>query len=140
MKKSPVIALRRLPVGVGRRLLGAAGGMRLPFFFRLGEADIVTAIRKDSLPESTGWRLGLRAEHVELTTPGKPHIPATVDFVERLGEQSWVHVRLADGREIVASEAGVSAHQPGDRVGVRLDGAKAHLFDAAGTAWHPEPA
>jgi multiple sugar transport system ATP-binding protein len=108
--------------------------------FRLGAADVVTATRKDRLPKSKGWRLGLRAEHVALTTSGKPHIPATVDFVERLGEQSWVHVRLDDGREIVASEIGVSTHQPGDRVGVRLDGAKAHLFDADGTAWHPEPA
>ncbi|MFT4075057.1 MAG: ABC transporter ATP-binding protein [Asticcacaulis sp.] len=108
--------------------------------FRLPEGDIHTVIRTDTLPQSTDWRLGLRAEHVELTTPKTPHIPATVDFVERLGEQSWVHVRLADGSELVATEAGVSLHQPGDRVGVKLDGGRAHLFDADGRAWHPEPA
>lgn len=108
--------------------------------FRLAEGDIRTQIEVAALPLSTGWRLGLRAEHVELTTPKKPHVPATVDFVERLGEQSWVHVRLADGSELVATEAGVSLHQPGDRVGVKLDGARAHLFDADGRAWHPEHA
>jgi len=108
--------------------------------FRLGESDIQTQVALHDLPESTAWQLGLRAEHVALTTPEKPHIPATVDFVERLGEQSWVHVRLTDGSELVATETGVSPHRPGDRVGVRLDGAKAHLFDVDGRAWHPEPA
>lgn len=81
------------------------------------------------------WRMGLRAEHVTLAAPDGG-LTGVVDFVERLGEQSWVHVRLADGSEVVAAEAGVSALQAGDTVGVILDGAQAHLFDEAGVAYH----
>jgi multiple sugar transport system ATP-binding protein len=105
----------------------------------LAGVTVKTAIPAAGLPESQ-WRMGLRAEHVTLTAPDGG-LTGVVDFVERLGEQSWVHVRLTDGSEVVAAQAGVSAHQAGDTVDVALDGAQAHLFDAAGVAYHaPEPA
>ena len=104
----------------------------------VGGAVVKTAVPVAGLPESL-WRMGLRAEHIELTAPGSG-LAGVVDFVERLGEQSWVHIRLGDGSEVVAAQAGVSTLQAGDKVGVKLDGAHAHLFDAAGVAWHaPEP-
>ena len=109
-----------------------------------GGAVVKTAVPVANLPAKdlleSQWRIGLRAEHV-LLTQGKAGLTGVVDFVERLGEQSWVHVRLADGSEVVAAQAGVSALQAGDTIGVILDGAQAHLFDATGTAYHaPEPA
>ena len=104
-----------------------------------GGAVVKTAVPAANLPESL-WRIGIRAEHVVLTAPDT-ELVGVVDFVERLGEQSWVHVRLADGSEVVAAQAGVSVLQAGDVVGVTLDGVQAHLFDAAGMAYHaPEPA
>jgi multiple sugar transport system ATP-binding protein len=104
-----------------------------------GDTVVKTAIPVAGLPGGL-WRIGLRAEHVVLTVPDSG-LAGVVDFVERLGEQSWVHVRLADGSEVVAAQAGVSTLQAGDKVGVKLDGAQAHLFDAAGVAWHaPESA
>jgi multiple sugar transport system ATP-binding protein len=109
-----------------------------------GGAVVKTAVPVANLPAKdlleSQWRIGLRAEHVVLAAPGDG-LAGLVDFVERLGEQSWVHVRLADGSEVVAAQAGVSALQAGDAVAVQLDGAQAHLFDAAGVAYHaPEPA
>ena len=95
-----------------------------------------TAIPAASLPASATWRLGLRAEDVALSTAGTRALPATVDFVERLGEHSWVHVRLADGRELIATQPGVSLLQAGEAVGVRLDGARAHLFGDDDRAYH----
>ncbi|HTM81652.1 ABC transporter ATP-binding protein [Asticcacaulis sp.] len=104
-----------------------------------GGAVVKTAVPTANLSEGL-WRIGLRAEHVMLTAPDGG-LSGVVDFVERLGEQSWVHVRLGDGSEVVAAQAGVSALQAGDAVGVTLNGAQAHLFDAAGAAYHaPEPA
>jgi len=105
----------------------------------VGNTVVKTAIPTANLPDGP-WRVGLRAEHVTLTEPAGG-LAGVVDFVERLGEQSWVHVRLADGSEVVAAQAGVSRLQAGDAVDVQLDGAHAHLFDAAGVAWHaPEQA
>ncbi len=109
----------------------------------VGGAVVKTAVPVANLPSQDllegPWRIGLRAEHVVLTVSGNGLI-GIVDFVERLGEQSWVHIRLGDGSEVVAAQAGVSTLQAGDKVGVKLDGAHAHLFDAAGVAWHaPEP-
>ncbi len=99
-----------------------------------------TAVVLADLPEAADWRLGIRAEHVTVLAAKKTGLAATVDFVERLGEHSWVHVRLSDGSELIGAEAGVSLHQPGDTVSVTIDGAHAHLFDTSGTAYHAEPA
>ncbi len=97
---------------------------------------VATRIPHDSLPESATWRLGLRAEHVGLNASKKTALAARVDVVERLGEHSFVHARLDDGQEIVAEQPGLSPQQPGDAIGLKLDGAHAHLFDAYGIAYH----
>jgi multiple sugar transport system ATP-binding protein len=52
-----------------------------------------------------------------------------------------VHTLLADGARLVAEDAGVSAVRSGDRVGLTIDRAAAHLFDVAGLGHHrAEPA
>jgi len=101
-----------------------------------GGAVIRTAIPFDALPTATDWRLGIRAEHVSQDGGRRPAVAARVDFVERLGERSWIHVRLDDGQEIVADQPGLAAVQPGDVVGLGFDGAAAHLFDDRGRAYH----
>ncbi|MBP2161500.1 MULTISPECIES: ABC transporter ATP-binding protein [Asticcacaulis] len=106
--------------------------------FDLDGTLIATAIKHPGLPESPSWRLGLRAEDITLTAPDAGQIRATVGFVERLGEQSWVHVVLGDGREVVATQTGVSQYSDGDAVGLSFDGARAHLFDADGMAYHAD--
>ena len=58
-------------------------------------------------------------------------------MVERLGERTLVHVALADGSRLVAEDAGDSAVRPGDRIGLKVEAAHAHLFDAEGLGYHP---
>ena len=99
-------------------------------------AIVPTHIPFEMLPGHQSWRVGLRAEHVTVSAPRKPVISAQVDFIERLGEHSFVHTRLENGREIVAEAPGLSPLQPGDAVGLKLDGAHAHLFDKDGVAYH----
>jgi multiple sugar transport system ATP-binding protein len=43
---------------------------------------------------------------------------------------------LSDGSRIVAEDAGVSAVRPGDAIGLTIDAAAAHLFDADGHGHH----
>ena len=96
---------------------------------------IATAIPAQGLAEGT-FELGIRSEHVRITQPSGDATEGIVDVLERLGERTLVYVRLSDGQQIVGSDSGDSRVAVGDRVGLSFEGAKAHLFDAAGLAWH----
>jgi multiple sugar transport system ATP-binding protein len=85
-------------------------------------------IGADTLPAGD-YTLGLRAETITVAPAGHGHADGTVDVLERLGERTLVYTRLA-------SDAGNSRIKVGDRTGLVFDGAKSHLFDAAGRAWH----
>ncbi len=96
---------------------------------------IATAIPAEGLA-SGDYELGLRSEHVRITQPAGDAAEGVVDVLERLGERTLVYVRLSDGQQIVGSDSGDSRVAVGDRVGLAFEGAKSHLFDAAGKAWH----
>ena len=76
--------------------------------------------------------LGVRAENVHAGDGA----PATVDVLERLGDRTLVYARDAEGQILVYDEPGHAPVTVGDQVRVRIDGAAAHLFDAAGSAFH----
>ena len=82
--------------------------------------------------------LGLRAEHVRVCAVGEGELNATVDLVERLGERTLVYGRLSDGTAITAEDIGNSRVRMGDTVGLKIEARAAHLFDAAGVAFHAE--
>ena len=80
-------------------------------------------------------RLGVRAEHLMLVQePGA--VQAVVEFVERLGGLSMVHLRLEGVDEvwIVQSRGDDSGETPqrGQRVGLRVLAERVHAFDADG--------
>jgi multiple sugar transport system ATP-binding protein len=108
---------------------------------RLGDGTVVdTAVPFAGLRQGE-MTLGLRAETVRVTNGGDAATHGTVEVVERLGERTLVHTLLADGARLVAEDAGVSAVRSGDRIGLTIDRAAAHLFDAAGLGHHrAEPA
>ena len=97
--------------------------------------EIATRVPRDGL--GAGLSLGLRPEHVTVAAPGTGTLDAEAVLVERLGDRTHVHTRLADGAEVIAQDAGFSAVRPGDRVGLAIDGQAAHLFDADGNGHHP---
>ena len=65
-----------------------------------------------------------------------PTVGSKVELVERLGERTLVYARLSDGQPITAEDDGDSRVKIGDRVPLEIDGASAHVFDAAGTGVH----
>jgi multiple sugar transport system ATP-binding protein len=99
-------------------------------------AEVQTAVPATALPAEGTLQLGLRPESVALAAPGAGTIDATVELVERLGDRTLVYARVAYGLEVTAQGDGDSAVRLGDRVGLSIDGARAHLFDAAGTGHH----
>ncbi len=55
-----------------------------------------------------------------------------MQLVERLGNETVVRVRLADGAEVTAALAGQHDLAPGQAIALGAVDAEIHLFDAAG--------
>ena len=75
---------------------------------------------------------------VSVAAAGAGTTDARVELLERLGERTLVYALLADGLEIIAQDEGNSRLRVGDRIGLRLNGAAAHLFGPDGAAFHAE--
>jgi multiple sugar transport system ATP-binding protein len=56
--------------------------------------------------------------------------------IERLGDRTLVHLRLADGTPAIAQDRGLSTVQPGGKVLLRFNPDALHLFGEDGRAWH----
>ena len=104
---------------------------------RLGDGSKVeTRVRRSELPKSGELRLGVRPEGVRVVHDGKRTATAKVELVERLGERTLIYARLADGQPITAEDEGNSQVKMGDEVGIRIDGAAAHVFGPDGESHH----
>jgi sn-glycerol 3-phosphate transport system ATP-binding protein len=80
--------------------------------------------------------LGFRPEDAEITfgagvPAGALALPATVEAVEPVGAESFLHCAAAGGH-IVVRVAGRATAKPGDSLRVVARGEKLHWFDEAG--------
>jgi multiple sugar transport system ATP-binding protein len=108
---------------------------------RLGDgAEVDTRVLRDGLQDDTPVQLGLRPEHVGVVQPGAGDADAEAVLVERLGDRTLVYAQLSDGLEVTAQAGGGSRIRMGDRIGLKIDGAAAHLFGPDGAGRHAEPA
>jgi multiple sugar transport system ATP-binding protein len=106
---------------------------------RLGDgAEVETKVAREGLPDGAPLQLGLRPESLSVVGPGSGATDAKVVLVERLGERSLVYATLADGLEVTAQDEGTSRVKVGDRIGLNIDGAAAHLFGSDGLGHHAE--
>jgi multiple sugar transport system ATP-binding protein len=102
---------------------------------KLGDGSMVqTAVPRVGLPAGE-LRLGLRPEAVRVTDKGAT-TKAKVELVERLGERTLVYARLPDGQPITAEDNAYSRLAIGDEIGLKIDGATAHIFGSDGTGYH----
>jgi multiple sugar transport system ATP-binding protein len=88
-------------------------------------------------PETLGLReegvtLGLRPEHLEVSTSGATGSPlmGQVYLVELMGSESWVTVEVNNERLIARAPADFQA-RTGDTLGLRYDARWLHRFDTA---------
>ena len=72
--------------------------------------------------------VGIRPQHLRPTLD-TPHLQAEVEVVEPLGDESYVHCRLA-GQPLVVREEGHSRRAPGERIGLVCLPEHIHVFDA----------
>jgi multiple sugar transport system ATP-binding protein len=101
-------------------------------------AEVDTRVLRGGLGQGGAMRLGVRPEGVAVTAPGAGTTDGKVELVERLGDRTLVYAVLSNGLEIVAQDEGNSRVTMGDQVGLKIDGASAHLFDADGAGHHAE--
>jgi multiple sugar transport system ATP-binding protein len=107
-----------------------------------GGATIVAAGDSVTVPGRAGLKpgsevtVGVRPEHLVEgeRNGGGLKLIGTVDAVERLGESSFVYLRLDDGTPVTARTPGDAIAKPGERYTTTAPGAAIHIFDAAGRA------
>jgi multiple sugar transport system ATP-binding protein len=102
---------------------------------KLGDGTVVkTKVLRSALPADGELRIGMRPEAVRVGSKGDTK--GRVELVERLGERTLIYARLSDGQPITGEDTGDSRVKIGQEVPLKIDGAAAHVFDAAGAAYH----
>ena len=100
-----------------------------------GSAAVPTGIAAKSLPARTGLTLGIRPDALKVV-PSGGSLNGAIELVERLGDRTLLHVRLAGGGLVVAEDSGKSMLEVGAPVSLSADRSETHLFDADGVAYH----
>ena len=80
--------------------------------------------------------LGIRPEHMHLVAPESGDVAARVEIVEKLGVETLAYLQTELGEDSLTLRASAEPELArGDRVGIRLDRDRIHLFDAGDRAW-----
>ena len=83
-----------------------------------------------SVPD--GGFVGLRPENVSLQPAGQGQVQGRVELVEALGAETLIYVSTEGGTQLVARQNARTPLRAGDSVGLNVDAANAHVFDAQG--------
>jgi multiple sugar transport system ATP-binding protein len=84
----------------------------------------------------SGGFVGLRPENIVLKPAGAGHVQGTVELVEALGAETLIYVNTGKKTPLIARQSTRPSVRVGDAVGVEIDAAAAHLFDAQGRVAH----
>ncbi len=77
--------------------------------------------------------LGVRPEHMKISSPSDGRPGGTVLYTEALGAETLVHIKLADGTLVTARQsASETCPSEGTAVGLAWDAADEMLFDGSG--------
>jgi multiple sugar transport system ATP-binding protein len=76
--------------------------------------------------------VGIRPESLGITDSGRAALSGEVQIAEHLGGETFLYVALASGETVVVELQGQAKIPAGERVGIELDTAAAHIFGADG--------
>lgn len=76
--------------------------------------------------------LGIRPEHLDIARDGECRLQVVADVSERLGSDTYCHVRTQAGEALTMRIRGDLASRYGETLDLHLDSAHCHLFDAQG--------
>jgi multiple sugar transport system ATP-binding protein len=107
-------------------------------FIGTPQMNVVAAAKLPGLADAPGMHapadgyVGLRPENITLLPAGQGQLQAKVELIEALGAETLIYVSTTQGVQLVARQNARSDLHVGDAVGVQVDTAAAHLFDAKG--------
>ncbi len=96
--------------------------------------NISLPIGEVNLKLKSKLRLGVRPEHLVISTDSPLQLKARVEVTEHLGDITYIYAKLPDTTQIIISIAGTSVHQVGDEINVGADISDIHIFDESGAA------
>ncbi|QQP91172.1 sn-glycerol-3-phosphate ABC transporter ATP-binding protein UgpC [Skermanella sp. TT6] len=103
-----------------------------------GGGTLTVPARSAGLAPGAPVTLGVRPEHLVAGDPGSGGGDAVMDgkvfVVERLGGETYCHVRTADGQSIVLRTGGEDTVRPGEQIRIGIPAGACHLFDRDGIA------
>jgi multiple sugar transport system ATP-binding protein len=97
-----------------------------------GGGTVTVPVKPDGAAAGAKVTLGVRPEHLKPAERGE--LSGDVIVTERLGGDTVLYLRSADGAMIVVQTDGNSATRVHDRIAVQIDPETCHLFDGNGRA------
>jgi multiple sugar transport system ATP-binding protein len=117
--------------------VASAGPSRVAVSLPSGSAEV--AANGSALAAGTTVTLGIRPEHLRLTS-GEGSFRGQVKALERLGRETLLHVAVAEGSTLIATDAGDSPVRIGDTVALTIEPGSGRLFGSDGVALPPAAA
>lgn len=108
----------------GKVTVSVPGGGQSVLPFDVGPDDIGTQVE-----------LCIRPEHLALGKEGELTVKGEVDVVEKLGDSTYLYLKLANGDHVTVRAPGHSRVKIGEAVVASADAAAAHLFNTNGKAF-----
>ena len=93
----------------------------------LDGAARIAAVCSERLTAGADLTFGIRPEHLQVVPLAQGMLKAEVSVAERLGGETYFHVRVA-GKNAIARVTGDSAVAVGETIGLSFDPAQAHFF------------
>ncbi len=119
---SPPMNILDVTLEAGPSLVNSDGAFRLPVDTALAE----------KCPPRTPLKMGIRSEDLHITSdPTAGDMPAEVYVVEPLGDETIYSLRFAGNHLMLAKAPPTLDLKVGDKVGVRFERSRLHIFDVA---------
>ncbi len=100
---------------------------------KLGDGTLVKAtVDGTSLKPGDQISFGIRPEHMWVSETGD--LKGTIEVIEQLGENHYLHVRLGDGKMITVQGHGDATLSHGDRCKIAIPPECVHIFNGEGLA------
>jgi multiple sugar transport system ATP-binding protein len=99
-----------------------------------GGGTLTVPARTAGMAPGAKVTLGVRPEHLVAEDQGDAVMEGRIFVVERLGGETYCHVRVEGDQSVVIRTDGDSPVNPGERVRIGIPAAHCHLFDRDGIA------
>jgi multiple sugar transport system ATP-binding protein len=101
-------------------------------------AEAVVNVTQGRLKPGDDVTVGIRPEHMAEPGGEAVALEGVIDAVERLGEASYVYMRLRSGDDVIVRASGETPAAAGERYVAHVPGRALHVFDGAGMAVGPD--